>query len=83
MTEDILRTIPKISRYDFEELKEKALAYNATEEDLCNLGKWFEKYGAVEYWNGECYEIDNTHSLYPIYDELSDDYFELVGWEIR
>ena len=38
-----------MSRYDYEELKNKALAQNATQEDINTLGEWFEQYGG-NYW---------------------------------
>lgn len=82
-----------ISEYDFKELKEKALRFNATQEDINNLGKWLELYGD-RLWNGEKYEIDDLLSLKPIqvpmypddvemYDE--DGYigdYETIGYEI-
>ena len=71
-----------MSRYDYEELKNKALAQNAVQEDIDALGKWFEQYG-VEYWNGEYYEIDSNNRLLPMYKQIDEDEFEIVGYEIR
>lgn len=36
--------------YDYQELKEKALSTDATQEDINNLGEWFEWYDN-SYWN--------------------------------
>lgn len=74
-------------RYNYEELEKKALSADATEDDINALGEWFEQYGG-RFWNGECYDIDRTHCLYPIYKEILDengdlDYAEIVGWEVR
>lgn len=57
-----------IGRYNYEELVKKALSPDATKEDVERLDAWFCRYG-VQYWNGEYYEIDGTHRLYPIFDE--------------
>lgn len=69
--------------YEYEELKNAALAPNATQEDINALGKWFMCYGS-RYWNGEYYEIDNHHRLFEVleYDGDEMDYV-LVGYEIR
>lgn len=68
--------------YDYEELVEKALAFDATQEDINALGEWFDSHG-WDYWNGEYFEIDRYHSLYPVYKEVAEDNFEIVGYEIR
>ena len=72
----------KIHYYSYDELLGKALSTNATAEDLNNLGEWFNRYGRM-YWNGECYEIDSTHNLYPIWHYVGDDDIEIIGYEIR
>ena len=51
-----------MTRYDYEELKEKALTFGATQEEINNLGEWFERFGD-RYWNGEYFDIDNEHRL--------------------
>lgn len=63
----------------YNELKEKALAFNATQEDINALGEWFERYG-MSYWNGECFRVDADHNLYPIHKEIGYDEYELVGY---
>ena len=68
--------------YDYAELVAKALSADATQEDINNLGEWFSHHG-TEYWNGEYYEIDSTHSLYPIYTEIAEDEYEITGYEVR
>ena len=72
----------KIGRYDYEELKEKALSEDATQKDLENLYDWFEMYD-VYSWDGYCYPIDGVNSLYPIYAETDEDEYEIVGYEIK
>lgn len=70
-----------ISRYDYKKLREKALSATATQEDIDNLGKWFELFGET-YWNGEYYDADGAE-IWPVYKKISEDDFELVGYEIR
>lgn len=71
-----------VGEYNYEELAERALRFDATQEDINALAEWFERYGD-RYWNGERYEIDATRSLYPIYEETAPDEWEIVGYEIR
>lgn len=75
-----------MSRYDYEELKNKALSTEATQEDINALGEWFEQYG-YRYWNGECFVIDEDYDLYPILakntDESVEDCYDTIGYEIR
>lgn len=69
--------------YDYNELAAAALE-NPTTENLAALGEWFEQNG-MDYWNGECWEIDSNHSLYPVYkciDEENEEY-ECIGYEVR
>lgn len=71
-----------MSRYDYKELRARAVETEA-EEDLAALGEWLERYGRC-YWNGECYDIDDGLRLFPIYGEATEDGdYELSGWEIR
>ncbi len=67
--------------YDYNELKNNALNPNATQDDINALGEWFEQYGD-EFWNGEYFEIDSEHRLYPQYREIDEDEFEICGYEI-
>lgn len=71
--------------YDYQELKNKALSADVTQEDINNLGEWFEQHGD-KYWNGEYYSVDNNR-LYPTYQRIDDDeleeQYEIVGYEIR
>lgn len=53
------------NKYQYQELLAKAKSTNATVEDRLNLLKWFETYD-MEAWNGECFSIDESTSLYPI-----------------
>lgn len=72
-----------MARYNYEELRAAATAPNATQEQINTLGEWLEQYGMSD-WNGECFDIGNGESLYPLYsgpDEYGD--FKLLGYEIR
>lgn len=70
--------------YNYEELKEKAMAVNATKEDRMALFNWFERHGNM-YWNGECYNIENGYGLYPVYESYDEenDLSDIVDAEIR
>lgn len=72
-----------IGEYDFEELKEAALKYNATQEEINSLGKWFEMYGYAQYWNGEFFDIDGLYRLFPAYEKINEDDYEIVGYELN
>lgn len=65
--------------YNYKEICEKALAFNATQEDINALGEWFSRHG-MSYWNGECWTVDAYHDLYPIYKEIGYDEYEVVGY---
>lgn len=67
-------------RYDYEELRARALS--GKQEDVDALGEWFSKYGD-RYWNVEYYDADDGFRLYPIYEEVDEDEFELRGYELR
>lgn len=43
------------------------------------LGEWFNLYGR-DYWNGECYHVDQDNNLYPIQKEIAEDEWEIVGY---
>lgn len=68
--------------YDYEELKNKALAADATQDDINALGECLEQYGD-RYWNGEYFSIEGGIRLYPIYHEFDEDEFEIIGYELR
>lgn len=67
-------------KYDYAELKEKAI--NGKQEDINNLGEWFEQYGD-RYWNGEYYNADDGMRLFPVYKEIDEDEWELIRYEFR
>ena len=72
--------MPNVNRYSYEELKNAAIGHE-TAENLNALGEWFEQYG-MDYWNGECFDVDSSHSLYPIHkciDEENEEY-ERIGY---
>ena len=68
--------------YDYQELKEKALSADATQEDINSLGDWFEQYGD-RYWNGEYFRVENGIHLYRIEEEVDEDEWEVKGYELR
>ena len=68
--------------YDYEELKNKALSTDATQDDINALSEWFEQYGD-RYWNGEYFSVENGIRLYRIEKEVDDDEFEIAGYELR
>lgn len=65
--------------YDFSDLHKKAIAPDATKEDINKLGYWMSRHGRNN-WNGEYYSVDSTHELYPIYKEVGYDDYELIGY---
>ena len=74
-----------LTRYDFEELKQKAL--NGGAKEINALGEWFERYG-VQCFNGEFYDVDNKYRLYPLYEMELDENGEIlqgeaIGYELR
>lgn len=81
-------SIIKASEYNFKELVEQASNRNSTTEERMELWYWFERYGSVYSWNGECYKIDKQSDLYPIYEETVDEdgeieYGDVIDCEIR
>lgn len=58
-------------KYQYEELKERAMRFDATQQDRLNLLKWFEQYGSC-YWNGEEYALENGYGLKPIYKGIGE-----------
>lgn len=72
-----------INYYSYAEIR-AAVDERETPENLAALGEWFERYG-MDFWNGECWDIDGHRSLYPIYELVDEEYeeWELRGYEIR
>ena len=54
-----------MTRYDYGELREKALAPNATFEDKVDLACWFDNYDPSA-WNGECYDLGDGVTMWPM-----------------
>lgn len=69
-----------MSYYDYAELK-KAVEAQPTQENINALGEWFADYG-MDYWNGEYYDA-GSFRVYPVFEEIEEDEFELKGYEIR
>jgi hypothetical protein len=68
--------------YQYFALASRALSYRATAADVEALANWFEWYGS-EYWTGEYFRIDSNNRLYRVYEEIAEDEWEVVGYEIR
>lgn len=69
-----------MNRYSYSELLE-AVKSNETPDNVYALGAWFEQYGD-QFWNGEYYDADGLR-LFPVYVEVSEDQFEITGYEVR
>lgn len=67
--------------YQFEELYAAASKFDSTKEDRLSLYEWLNRYD-YQSWNGECFDLGDGHSLYPIYEENDGD-FTVVDAEIR
>lgn len=68
-----------MDQYDYKRLVSAALDANATQADIDALGEWFHAYGWRD-WNGEYYHVDAAHQLYPIYREVGEDDYDIVGY---
>lgn len=68
--------------YNYQELRQKAVAPNATQEDVNALGAWFLRHGE-KFWNGESYDMGDGLRIFPIWEEIDEDNYEIVGYEIR
>jgi hypothetical protein len=71
-----------IGKYDYQELREKALSASATQDDVNALGYWFSRYGK-RYWNGELYDCGDNVKLYYVLQQIGPDEYEVVGYELR
>lgn len=70
------------NEYSFAELAAKAKANPENQEALENLADWFRDYDTAD-WNGECWKVDSTTYLYPIYTEIAEDEYEIARYELR
>lgn len=72
--------------YTYQELRAAAISPSATADDRLRLYRWFEN-NDMRDWNGECFDMDDGLSLYPVYDEIEDEdgeiEYKLVDAEIR
>ena len=73
----------------YEELRDKALAFGATQEDLAALARWFEEEGDGRYCTDDGgFWIDDNNRLYPILvpDVIDEDGEVLqtkeIGWTL-
>ena len=75
-----------MTKYDYAELLARAIAPDATDDDLFALGSWMQVYG-MDYWNGECWDISDpdkptgSRLLVPI--RTDDDDEDYSRYEIR
>ena len=69
-----------MNRYSYSDLLE-AVKKNETAENVNALGEWFEQYGD-QFWNGEYYDADGLR-LFPVYVAISEEQFEITGYEVR
>lgn len=71
-----------MTRYDYKDLREKALASDATFEDRANLADWFDNYNPSA-WNGEFYHLCDGFAMWPVYGE-PDEYgdYPIVDYKI-
>lgn len=56
------------NKYMYTELRDAALAPEASLVDIDTLGEWFSDYGDV-YWNGEYYDVDGIARIIPVYSD--------------
>lgn len=70
-----------VGKYEYESLRDAALAGGATQEDIDALGEWLYRYNMSE-WNGECWDIGGGRRVFPVYRQIDEDDFELVGYRI-
>lgn len=72
----------RMTRYDFEELREKALR-TGSREDIEALVEWLQRYDPYA-WNGESWDIGRGYSLHPLYNQIPNENgdYDLLGWEI-
>lgn len=71
-----------MTRYDYGELREKALAPNATFEDKVDLACWFDNYDPSA-WNGECYDLGEGITMRPVYGAQDDNgNYPIVDYKI-
>lgn len=68
------------NRYDYSELRAKAISREATQEDMEDMARWFDKYDIAD-WNGEYYDLDG-YKLRPIYGEDDDGEPVFDHWEV-
>ena len=67
--------------YQYEELYAAASKFDSTTEDRLALYEWLNQYD-YQSWNGEYFDLDDGHGLYPIYEEHDGD-FTVIDAEIR
>lgn len=73
-----------VTEYNYDELLAKALDPKAAQVNIDALGEWFERFGNWRQdWNGEYWAIDGQLRLYPIWEQVDDDDFNCIGYEIR
>lgn len=72
----------KAHRYNYKEIRAQALSPTATASERKELVYWFQQFANGCYWNGECFDMDEGLSLYPVYKEVLDEDGELYDLEL-
>lgn len=74
--------LSNVNYYSFGDLLE-ALNNNLSAENINRMGVWFDLFG-MEYWNGECFQLDESREIVPIYtwDEETEQ-GQLVGYKLK
>ena len=73
-----------VGEYDFENLAKRAIT-EKSEDAINDLAEWFVRYD-LNSWNGENYTFKmngRKWHLTPVYEEVEEDSFEIVGWELE
>lgn len=68
-------------KYSYKELLDNAIN-NPTKENLELLYDWFEVYANSRDWDGESWRCGEGYYLKPIYQEVDEDVFEAVYFEL-
>ena len=66
----------------FDELLKKAMAPEASQEDLKALAEWYFAHGH-HLWNGKCFRIDSEHKLYPNFKEGEDGKVTITSYNLK
>lgn len=71
-----------VNPYNFDELRAKAISRDSSAEDRLALYEWMSQYGR-RHWNGECFDIGDRYTLWPVYDDDEAEDAERIDAEVR